>query len=69
MVGRNTWQKNKGYSMTQPTNIPCDFTRLTNVALRAVAELSEAEPDSIEELRLKLRLDNIRFAMERGIYE
>ena len=55
--------------MTEPTNIPCDFTRLTNAALRAVAELSEAEPDSIEELRLKLRLDNIRFAMERGIYE
>jgi tartrate dehydratase alpha subunit/fumarate hydratase class I-like protein len=44
-------------------------TRLTNAALRAVAELSEAEPDSMDELRLKLRLDNIRFAMERGIYE
>ena len=42
-------------------------TRLTNAALRAVAELGEAEPDSMEELRLKLRLDNIRFAMERGI--
>ena len=43
------------------------FIRLKMLESKTVVELYYVEPDSIEELRLKLRLDNIRFAMERGI--
>lgn len=46
-----------------------NLVRLLNAAFKVIAELSEVEPDSMEERRLILQRDNIIYAMERGIYE
>ncbi len=45
------------------------YLDLVNAALKACSELSEVEPDSMEETRLKLRLDNIRYELDWRSHE